>query len=63
MAEDSGGSTRFGFWWGPLEVYRMARFRGTRVLGIAVNEKNILEVSVSPSGRRVRVWKNGREMK
>jgi len=54
--------TSFGFKWRGVEVERLAIVRGAKVLGIKVNNTKV-EVYVSPTGRSVRVWKNGKELK
>lgn len=53
--------TDYGFEWGPMTVTRMTEYRGTRVIGIR-SDGNELQVSVSPKGRSIRVWRNGAEM-
>lgn len=54
--------TQYGFTWGPAEVTRMATFRETRVLGIRTGRHKVA-VYVSPTGRSVRVFKDGKELK
>jgi hypothetical protein len=72
MAED--GDTRYGFQWGPVAVERLASIKDgrgerRRVLGIYIGDsdnphrKQALEIYVSPSGRSVRVWRDGKELK
>lgn len=66
-ARDSGRVTRYGFTWGPLEVRRLATFKGNRVLGVYIegddSQHPRLEIYVSPTGRSVRVWRDGKELK
>jgi hypothetical protein len=55
------GDTEFGFQWGNTEVVRYAVMpNGTRVVGIEVNDKRVLDIYVSPSGRSVRVFRRGK---
>ena len=58
---------QYGFKWGPLEVLRTMEFKGTHVVEIApVNEstrKNAVTVYVSKTGRSVRVFRDGKELK
>jgi len=54
--------TSFGFRWRGIEVERLAIIRDRSILGIKVN-KTSLQIYVSPTGRSVRVWKNGKELK
>jgi hypothetical protein len=67
------GSTQYGFLWGPIEVERMATFavgkdpsRRNRVIGLYTyvngERKLRLEICVSPTGRSVRVWRDGEEL-
>jgi hypothetical protein len=53
--------TSFGFRWRGIEVERLATIRDRAILGIRVN-KTSLQIYVSPTGRSVRVWKNGKEL-
>ncbi len=56
---------RYGFTWGNVKVTRMAeitRPTGTcRVLSVS-SDKVRLEIYVSPTGRSVRVYRNGTEL-
>jgi len=54
--------TSFGFRWRGVEVERLAVVRESAVLGIKAG-KSKLEIYVSPTGRSVRVFKNGKELK
>lgn len=60
------GVTDHGFTWGPLRLSRIATFklgRGRlRVVGIDTDHHR-LQISVSATGRSVRVWLDGRELK
>ncbi len=64
---DRGTLTSYGFTWGPMEVRRLATFKGNRVLGIYIEDDGSqhprLEIYVSPTGRSVRVWRDGKELK
>lgn len=55
----------YGFGWGPMRVVRYASFQRPtglcRVLGIEVGKKR-LHVYVSPTGRSVRVYLDGKEL-
>lgn len=59
--------TMFGFIWGPVEVKRLATWptsgasRLARSVGLTTRYHSV-EVYVSPTGKRVRVFKNGVEM-
>lgn len=57
--------TDYGFRWGPMAVTRLFSSRlGKRenhVLGITTEHHDV-QVSVSKTGRSVRVWLDGREL-
>lgn len=57
--------TDFGFRWGPLDVTRIAHAkRGSRevyVLGVKTDYRDV-QISVSRTGRSVRVWIDGQEL-
>lgn len=54
--------TEYGFVWGPVEVARlMSLADGRRALEVKTPYRRI-EVYVSPTGRSVRVFCQGREM-
>ena len=59
-AED--GNTRWGFKWGYVKVQRLTEHRGNRILGVDTPHRR-LEICVSPTGRSVRVWLDGRLLK
>ncbi len=56
----------YGFTWGPMRVQRITaidRSNGTyRVLGVHCGGRP-LEIYVSPTGRSVRVFRDGRELR
>lgn len=56
---------RFGFRWGPMNVNRLTHIvsgkREARVLGVETDHHKV-EVSVSRTGRSVRVWLDGVEL-
>lgn len=59
--------TEYGFHWGVMNVTRMAWFRPRPnqehyVLGVDTPHHK-LQVSVSKTGRSVRVWRDGVELK
>ena len=57
----------FGFRWGPITVQRYAQLNDRngpiRVLGIESDKASTLHIYVSPTGRSVRVFRNGKELK
>lgn len=60
--------TQYGFTWGPLEVTRMARFktgtdRESYVVRIRTDAGKALDVYVSRTGRSLRVFDSGKELK
>lgn len=61
--------TQYGFTWGPMEVTRITSFsrgknRGTsRILELNTDAGRKLQIYVSPTGRSVRVWRDGEELK
>lgn len=67
VVRDLGGLTPYGFTWGPIEVRRLATFKGNRILGVYIDDDKSarprLEIYVSPTGRSVRVWRDGNELK
>jgi hypothetical protein len=56
----------YGFLWGPMNVSRLMTYRrGKRensVLGV-FTEHHRVEINVSRTGRSVRVWVDGKELK
>lgn len=58
----SDETTTYGFKWGVATVARLMQHRGSRVIGIDTPHRH-LEVSISPTGRSVRVWLNGKELR
>ena len=56
------GTNPYGFTWGPAEVTRMAEIKGLRILRVATDQRD-LQISVSLTGRSVRVWRDGKELK
>jgi len=61
--------TRFGFEFGPIKVIRITNYdNGGVAIGINGIESPdfgpfILEIYASPKGKRVRVFRNGKELK
>lgn len=53
--------TAYGFHWGPADVFRVFQHKGRRVLGIETSHRRI-QISISPTGRSVRVWRDGKEL-
>lgn len=51
----------FGFTWGPMNVHRLASIKERRFLGVKT-EYHAVEIAVSPTGRSVRVWIDGKEV-
>jgi len=59
---DVGGPTLYGFDWGPMEVTRMiVTTKGDRLLGVKSGSHS-LQIAVSPKGRSVRVWLDGKRL-
>lgn len=60
-------TTQYGFQWGPLEVTRIAHFeprKGRECYVLAVEtEHGALNVYVSKTGRSMRVFREGKELK
>ena len=54
--------TDYGFEWGPLEVKRACVIRGSHILRI-ITEHHDLEIAVSPTGRSIRIYQDGQEMR
>lgn len=52
-----------GFTWGPCNVTRTMEIDGRVVLTITTDTGQSLDVYVSRTGRSVRVFKNGQELK
>lgn len=67
MATDE--QTRFGFKWGQIEVARLASFvrregkGATRILRVKTEAGKEIEIYVSPTGRSLRVFRDGKELK
>lgn len=57
----SAEEARYGFRWGPLVVTRLFESRGRRMLKVST-DKHVVEVYASPTGRRMRVWLNDKEL-
>jgi hypothetical protein len=57
----SGEIIEYGFTWGPMTVTRLTEIDGSVCLGVD-SEHHKLQITVSPQGRSVRVWKDHREM-
>lgn len=60
--------TEHGFEWGPIKVTRAAGIEGRRILFLKTigNGDRVwhrVQICVSPAGRSVRVWLDGKEMK
>ena len=58
-----GFLTEYGFTWGPIEVTRLASVPKWGVCLAVETEKHKLNIYVSPKGRSVRVYLDGRELK
>ncbi len=63
---DHGTLTEFGFTWGPMEVSRTALLevgdRASRVVTVK-SEHGSVDVYVSRTGRSIRVFRDGKELK
>lgn len=57
----SADDTRYGFEWGPSKIERTATINGTRILRI-VTEHRELEIAISPTGRSVRAFLDGKKL-
>lgn len=60
--------TEFGFKWGPALVQRLTIFRSgekseARIIQIKTDAGREIEVYVSKTGRSLRVWRDGKELK
>ena len=55
--------TPYGFTWGPVRVERIANFKPRKDREAYVVGVNDLEIYVSKTGRSVRVFRGGRELK
>lgn len=55
-------ATRYGFRWDQLDVVRAMDFRGTNVVSVET-EFDKVQIYVSPTGRSVRVFRGGNELK
>ena len=55
--------TQYGFTWGGAVVTRLAEFDGTVVIGVSTEAGESVAVYVSPAGRSVRVFQDGKELK
>ncbi|VAZ77508.1 hypothetical protein LAUMK4_05870 [Mycobacterium persicum] len=53
----------YGFIWGPMNVTRVAEHRGYVALDITTATGKSITVYVSPTGRSLRVFADGGEMK
>lgn len=60
------GNDPHGFTWGNVEVTRMMVLpTGGRVLNVRAKGKSYregMEIYVSPKGRSIRVWRDGKEL-
>lgn len=54
--------TDFGFKWGDVEVTRLTQIKRLKVLGVRIRERD-LQISISATGRSIRVWLDGEELK
>jgi hypothetical protein len=53
--------TPYGFNWGPAKVFRVFQHRERRILAVETGHRRI-QISISPTGRSVRVWRDGKEL-
>ena len=61
-------TTQHGFKWGPMEVLRAARFRAgekgeTFALQVRTDAGKEVRIEVSRTGRSLRVYQDGKELK
>ncbi len=63
---ETEADARFGFRWGPMRVRRLATFPRPNgechALGVDAGKVN-LTIYVSPTGRSVRVYRDGKELR
>lgn len=60
----TGRDTPYGFEWGAAEVTRIASHHGAVAIGVkGARSKRRVEVYISPTGRSVRVFVDGVELK
>lgn len=60
--------TDYGFRWGPAVVQRnhhatTGAYKGYRSLSVKTDTGQDLQISISPTGRSLRVWLNYKEMR
>lgn len=55
--------TTYGFNWGPVKVERLANFKPRKDREVFIVGVNDVEVYVSKTGRSVRVFRDGKELK
>lgn len=54
-------AAQYGFRWGILDVMRSHIYRGYRLMRVTTDHSE-LEISVSPKGHSIRVWRDGKEL-
>jgi hypothetical protein len=59
MEHDGGSVTKYGFIWGPVEVMRACADGRYRTLLIQTEHQEV-QISISPTGRSVRVYQSKR---
>lgn len=62
----SHSSTSYGFTWGPVTVNRLSTFPRKNGLCFVLEvetDTQTLNIYVSPTGKSVRVFRNGKELK
>lgn len=66
IPHDNNHDDQYGFRWGPVRIIRYAIFdRPTglcRVIGIDSDKAPRIQIYVSPTGRSVRVYRDGKEL-
>jgi hypothetical protein len=56
-------ATQFGFRWGQMDVLRLGEFpSGHKVIGVETDFGD-LQIYVSKTGRRIRVFRDGKELR
>lgn len=53
--------TDYGFTWGPANIFRVFQHQQRRILAVETDHRRI-QISISPTGRSVRVWRDGKEL-
>lgn len=55
--------SEYGFTWDQVTVERMAEYGDHKCLRIKTEANSSIDIHVSPMGKSIRVFKNGKELK